>query len=101
MELNVYEIRVLEGKGFNRWQKNDLDRLYINAANLGLVCQYYKTGNVRDAWFGGASISNCEARRMKMAKTFVDVKTGTVYSDNPLLKEAAEQIVEEARRDAQ
>ena len=100
MELNTTEIKALEAKGFNRWQKGNMDRLYINAANIGLVCQYYKTGNVRDAWFDGESISNCEARRMKAAKTFIDVKSGMVYSDSNTLKDKAEQMLEDARRNA-
>lgn len=94
--LNEYTIRKLTIKGFNRWQKNGMDRLYINASSLGLVCQYYKTGNIRDVWFAGARVSNSEARRMKMAKTFIDVNTGVVYSDSTLLKEAAEWLLEES-----
>ena len=66
-----------------------MDRLYINAAQLGLVCSYYKTGNISSAEFDGERISNCEARRMKASKTFIDIKTDRVYSDNSHLKEAA------------
>ncbi len=94
--LNEYTIRKLAIKGFNRWQKGNMDRMYINATDLGLVCQYYKTGNIREAWFAGARISNSEARRRKAAKTFIDVKTGIVYSDSAYLKEAAEWLLEES-----
>lgn len=87
--LTNEKIAELEAKGFKRWTKGNLDRLYINASQLGLVCSYYNTGNIRDAEFNGGSISNCEARRMKAAKTFVDIKTGRVYSDNNTLKDAA------------
>lgn len=86
------KIMELERKGFKRWTKGSMDRLYIESWNLGLVCQYYKTGNIRDAWFDGARVSNCEARRMKSAKTFIDIKTGTVHSDNNALREAAERL---------
>ena len=85
-------IKELEGLGFNRWQKGSMDRLYINAALLGLNCEYYKTGNIRYAEFNGEQISNCEARRMKGARTYIDVKTGRVYGDNEKLKEAAAKL---------
>lgn len=87
------QITALESKGFNRWTKGNLDRLYINAGQLGLVCSYYSSGNISYAEFNGEQISNCAARRMKAAKTFIDVKTGKVYSDNSSLKEAAEAIL--------
>jgi len=85
-------IAELETKGFKRWTKGNYDRLYINAGQLGLICSYYNTGNVRSAEFNGASISNCEARRMKAAKTFIDVKTGKAYSDNYALLEAVKTL---------
>lgn len=87
-------IEELEGLGFKRWQKGNMDRLYINANMLGLVCKYYKTGNISDAEFKGKWISNCHARRMKAAKTFIDVATGKVYSDDELLKTAATELAE-------
>lgn len=86
------KIAELIQKGFSRWTKGNLDRLYINAAQLGLVCDYYNTGNVKHAEFRGAEISNCEARRMKAAKTFVDIKTGCVHSDNHSLEQAAREL---------
>ena len=92
--LSEAKIKELEGKGFKRWIKGNLDRLYINAAQLGLVCSYYKTGNVSSATFNGNSVSNCEARRMKGSKTFIDVKTGKVYSDNDLLEKVAAELAD-------
>ena len=91
--LTNERIKALEGMGFKRWTKGDYDRLYINASDLGLSCTYYKTGNIRSAEFQGFSISNSQARSFKYAKTFVDVKTGEVYSDIPELKEAAQQLL--------
>ena len=75
-------IEMLEKKG---WTKGNMDRLYINAAQLGLVCTYYNTGNIRTATFCGEAISNCHARKMKAAKTFIDIKSDTVYSDDATL----------------
>lgn len=78
--------------GFNRWTKGNFDRLYINASLLGLVCHYYKSGNISSAWFNGDEISNSEAYRMRSAKTYIDIKTGNVYSDNRTLKAAAAKL---------
>lgn len=88
----IDRIEELEAMGFKRWTKGGMDRLYINASALGLNCSYYKTGNVSNAWFDGYEISNCEARRMKASKTYIDVKTEKVYSDNATLAEKAAEI---------
>ena len=85
----------LEGRGFSRWTKGNMDRLYINAAQLGLECTYYHTGNISSAQFNGRSISNSEARRFKAAKTYINVKTGDIISDYLDLKEAAQAILDE------
>lgn len=88
----IDRIEELEAMGFKRWTKGGMDRLYINASALGLNCTYYKTGNVSNAWFDGYEISNCEARRMKASKTYIDIKTEKVYSDNTTLAEKAAEI---------
>lgn len=88
-------IEKLEAKGFKHWMKGNIDRLYINASQLGLVCDYYKTGNIKAAEFNGERISNSQGYRYKASKTFVDVKTGAVHSDIPALQEAAENIIKE------
>ena len=88
----IDRIADLEALGFKRWTKNSMDRLYIDARNLGLVCHYYKTGNVSGAWFDGEEVSNSEGRRMLSAKTFIDIKTEKVYSTNRTLAEKAAQI---------
>lgn len=96
MTITEKTIETLEKKGFNRWTKAGMDRLYINANSLGLKCEYHKTGNIRAAWFGENSISNSEARRMKCSKTYIDIATGMVISDDEWLKKAAETILAEA-----
>lgn len=85
-------ITELTSKGFKRWTKGNLDRLYINAAQLGLECGYYNTGNIKWATFNGEDISNCQARRYKAAKTYIDIKTDRVVSDYDVLAEAAAEI---------
>ena len=89
-------IEELESLGFKRWQKGTFDRLYINADVLGLVCEYYKSGSIHAAYFKGERISNSEGYRMKSAKTFIDVKTGMLYSDNATLKAAAMELAKVA-----
>ena len=91
--MNETMISKLEEKGFKRWTKGNMDRLYINAGSLGLVCQYYKTGNISDAFFNGERVSNSEGYRMKNAKTFIDIATGKVYSTNDTLKASAENLL--------
>lgn len=88
----IDRIAELEALGFKRWTKNGMDRLYINAGALGLNCEYYGTGNIRRALFDGELVSNCEARRMKNSKTYIDVKTERVFSDNDLLRRKAAEI---------
>ena len=94
--LNEKMIAKLESKGFKRWTKGNMDRLYINATALGLECVYYKTGNVRDASFQGSSISNSRARGFLAAKTYIDIATGTVHSDIQDLADAATALMDEA-----
>ena len=96
--LNEAIIKALEDKGFKRWTKGIMDRMYINASTLGLECTYYSTGNIKSAEFKGESISNSQGRRYKAAKTYIDVKTGKVRSDYPTLQEAAEQLLSEAEQ---
>ena len=86
------KIAALEAKGFKRWQKGTMDRLYVNAPVLGLECEYYRTGNIYRATFQGALISNSEGYRIKNAKTYIDVKTWKVFSDHKWCKEAAAQL---------
>ena len=92
MKLSDERIIELESKGFKRWTKGTMDRLYINASQLGLDCDYYKTGNISGAEFKGKHVSNCEARRMKAAKTYIDILTGKAHSDNRTLLMAAEEL---------
>ena len=87
------KIEKLEKLGAKRWTKGNYDRLYISAKVLGLDCDYYKTGNVKDAAFRGDSISNCEARRLMYAKTYIDIAAGTLHSDNDKLKAAAAELL--------
>ncbi|MBR6475411.1 MAG: hypothetical protein IKS98_08165 [Lachnospiraceae bacterium] len=95
--IDESEIDAFLQRGFRRWTVENLDRLYINSAQLGLSCCYYDTGNIKNAEFGGKPISNSRAAGLKSAKTFIDVKTGRIFTDRkyPELRAACEEIVEE------
>ena len=82
-----------EEMGFKRWTKGEMDRLYINAKELGLECQYYKTGNVCYAEFKGEKISNTRATEMLAAKTYIDIKSGKGFSTNYTLRNALNEIM--------
>lgn len=92
--LTDIEIKRLEELGFKRWKKHDKDRLYISSYNLGLKTERYKTGNISYASFKGEKISNSDGRRYIIAKTYIDVQTGRVYSTYDTLKDAAIELME-------
>lgn len=71
------DIEALEKKGFNRWTKGDMDRLYFSLEKSGaLELDYYKSGNLRSAYLDGERISNAEAYRLLAVKCFIDLKNG-------------------------
>lgn len=74
---NGLDIEALEKKGFNRWTKGDMDRLYFSIEKAGaLELDYYKSGNLRSADLEGERISNAEACRLLAVKCFIDLKNG-------------------------
>lgn len=93
-KLTDDEIAALKNKGFNRWTKGNIDRLYIKPTYLGLDLEYYKSGNISSATFNGDSISNSEGRRLNATKCYVDVATRKVVCDNEELKQAAQELLD-------
>lgn len=89
-------IAALETKGFNRWTKGTMDRLYINPTRIGLELYYYNTGNVSSAYLNGERISNTCGREMKAAKCYIDIATGECVSDYDVFVEAMQQLLAEA-----
>lgn len=84
------DIESLEKKGFNRWTKGKMDRLYFSLEKSGaLELDYYKNGNLRAADLEGERISNAEACRLLAVKCFIDLKNGN------------ELVVQYGREDAQ
>jgi hypothetical protein len=95
------EIKTLTDRGFNRWTKKlsngkVMDRLYIKPEYLGLELTRYKSGNISSAKFNGETISNSEARRIEGTKCYVDVATKEVVCDRDDLKQAAQEVVDDA-----
>ncbi|WP_296818375.1 LPD38 domain-containing protein [uncultured Megasphaera sp.] len=95
------EIKTLTDRGFNRWTKKlsngkVMDRLYIKPEYLGLELTRYKSGNISSAKFNGETISNSEARRIEGTKCYVDVVTKEVVCDREDLKQAAQEVVDDA-----
>lgn len=90
-------IKMLESKGFKRWQKGDYDRLYINAYALGLHTEKYNSGNIKRSWIETAvdqyEVSHSEANRMLAAKTYIDVKTGKLYCNNDTCRELVKSLI--------
>lgn len=95
------ETKTLTDRGFNRWTKKlsngkVMDRLYIKPEYLGLELTRYKSGNISSAKFNGETISNSEARRIEGTKCYVDVATKEVVCDRDDLKQAAQEVVDDA-----
>lgn len=67
------KIEMLEKMGARRWQKGNMDRLYINADVLGYEYTKYKSGNIHTATLNGKSISNSEMYRVLGYKTYLDI----------------------------
>lgn len=78
-------IAKLESKGFKRWTKGNMDRLYVDCYALGLE-------DGRWATMGGYDLSHADTRRVKAAKTYIDVQTGELVSDEWHCEEAAKAI---------
>ena len=93
--MNEKMIAKLESKGFGRWTKGNMDRLYINAQYLG----YEPETASAAAKLHGEYISKSEARRVTGAKTYIDLKDDSLHSDgywNDDLKNAAQALIDEA-----
>ena len=75
MKSEMLNIEELEKRGFNRWTKGDMDRLYFNVEKSEyLDVDYYKSGNVSSAYLEGERISNAEAYRLMSVKCFIDLE---------------------------
>jgi len=71
-------------------------KLIIHREYLGLELTRYKSGNISSAKFNGKTISNSEARRIEGTKCYVDVATKEVVCDREDLKQAAQEVIDDA-----
>lgn len=95
MKLNEKQIAALEEKGFRRWTKGTMDRLYINAETMGLEIERRKSGSVSSAYYRGERISNNLGSAMAYAKTYIDIATGELHATNWTLEQDAQQLYDE------
>ena len=95
MTLTTTQIAALENKGFSRWTKAGMDRLYINSTRCGLELDYYKTGNIHYAELNGEHISNSRAYTIKASKNYIDIADGSVHSQCEEILENLKAILAE------
>lgn len=87
--------------GGRRWQKNGMDRIYLNDfhQHLGLETTAYKTGNVSSASFDGRGIANGRAAGIACAvsKVYYDVTDGRLYAQHSGAREYEIRFLSGAR----
>ncbi|MGY0323560.1 hypothetical protein [Limosilactobacillus fermentum] len=79
--LTEEQVRALIAKGFIRWTKYDMDRLYFDLEKAGLLeIERYKSGRISYSEFQGEAISHSLASKLLGVKVWIDVQTGQMYS---------------------
>lgn len=91
-------IDALEQKGFSRWSKGNMDRLYFNIQKSGhMDVDYYKTGNISFASVDGEEISHRFAGQILAVKCFIDLKNDNrlvIQYGGPEAREIVKNVVE-------
>lgn len=94
---NTISVESLEKKGFNRWTKGNMDRLYFNIERSGhMEVDHYKTGNISFAAIDGEEISHRFAGQILSVKCFIDLKHEnelTIQYGGPEAREVVENVV--------
>ncbi|WP_371099896.1 hypothetical protein [Streptomyces sp. PU_AKi4] len=79
----VYSVETMTAIGGRRWQKNGMDRVYLNDFETvpGLELDHYKSGSISYATLDGEKVSNAEGGRLATAvdKVYYDATDGKVY----------------------
>jgi len=79
----ILTIENLTAVGGRRWQKNGMDRVYINdwPAFAGIETSRYNTGNIASASYQGAGISNSQAYKLlgSIDKVWFDAADGKLH----------------------
>lgn len=95
---NAIDIEALEKKGFNRWTKGDMDRLYFNIERSGhMDVDHYNTGNISYAAIDGEEISHRFAGQILSVKCFIDLKNDNrlvIQYGGPEAREIVKNVVE-------
>lgn len=94
---SAIDIDALEKKGFSRWTRGDMDRLYFNIQNSGhMEVDHYKTGNISFAAIDGEEISHRFAGQILSVKCFIDLKHENklvIQYGGPEAREVVEGVV--------
>jgi hypothetical protein len=79
----AYTIETMTAIGGNRWQKNGMDRVYLNnwTEFAGIETTQYNTGNISSAAYQGAGISNSQAYKLlgSIDKIWFDAADGKLH----------------------
>jgi len=79
----IYSIETMTAIGGNRWQKNGMDRVYLNnwAEFAGIETTRYNTGNISSASYQGEGISNSQAYKLlgSIDKVWFDAADGKLH----------------------
>lgn len=94
---STIDVESLEKKGFSRWTKGDMDRLYFNIQKSGhMVVDHYNTGNISFASVDGEEISHRFAGQILSVKCFIDLKNDNklvIQYGGPEAREVVENVV--------
>ncbi|MGQ4513678.1 hypothetical protein [Streptomyces sp. DW26H14] len=83
VKVIAFTVDTMTAIGGRRWQKNGMDRVYLNAFETvpGLELDHYKSGHISGATLDGENISNAEGSRLATAvdKVYFDAADGEVH----------------------
>ena len=95
---NKIDVESLKKKGFSRWTKGDMDRLYFNIQRSGhMEVDHYNTGNISFAAIDGEEISHRFAGQILSVKCFIDLKNDNklvIQYGGPEAREIVKNVVE-------
>ena len=78
MKIKVMD-KLIKDHGFNRWTKNEMDRLYISPIKLPIVeVEYYKSGSISSMSVDGKGVAHSSGASILDLKIWVDLKDDTV-----------------------
>ncbi|MFF5642993.1 hypothetical protein ACN6LF_001822 [[Kitasatospora] papulosa] len=80
----IYSIETMVAIGGNRWQRNGMDRVYINdwAEFAGIETTRYNTGNISSASYQGYGVSNSQGYKLlgSIDKVWFDAADGKLHA---------------------